>query len=107
MFMACEGIILQKVHEKAVKKEHRKLVICEDTMRLKWVKHPFKFGKGESFVELARLICIGYGCTTRAHQLFPDSPAWLCFSVSTIDRSYDFICSTAKEAEVFIVSISR
>eukprot|EP00928_Gymnodinium_smaydae_P071843 TRINITY_DN55322_c0_g1_i1.p1 TRINITY_DN55322_c0_g1~~TRINITY_DN55322_c0_g1_i1.p1 ORF type:complete len:749 (-),score=93.13 TRINITY_DN55322_c0_g1_i1:196-2442(-) len=107
MLMACEGVIMQKVQKDGSKKEHRKVVICADSMRLKWVKHPFKFGKGESFVDLDRLVYIGFGCMTRAHQLFPMCQPWFCFSVHTLDRSYDFICRDEREAEVFVVTISR
>jgi len=108
MRIAChEGVIVEKVNDKTNRKEYRKVIICQDTMRLKWVKHPFKFGKGESVVELDRVILIGFGCMTRASQLFPNLQPWHCFSVYTTERSYDFICRQTDETEAFVLSISR
>eukprot|EP00927_Polykrikos_kofoidii_P085857 TRINITY_DN9444_c0_g1_i1.p1 TRINITY_DN9444_c0_g1~~TRINITY_DN9444_c0_g1_i1.p1 ORF type:complete len:791 (-),score=126.29 TRINITY_DN9444_c0_g1_i1:192-2564(-) len=109
MLLAChEGVILQKVNEKGSKKAHRKVIVCEDSMRLKWVKHPFNFGKGESSVELRRLIYVAYGCMARAYVLFPTQcDPRNCFSVYTASRSYDFICRDEREAESFVVTISR
>eukprot|EP00927_Polykrikos_kofoidii_P046449 TRINITY_DN40693_c0_g1_i1.p1 TRINITY_DN40693_c0_g1~~TRINITY_DN40693_c0_g1_i1.p1 ORF type:complete len:798 (-),score=154.24 TRINITY_DN40693_c0_g1_i1:358-2751(-) len=109
MKQAClEGVVLQKVNEKGTKQAQRKLIVCQDTMRLKWVKSPFNFGRHESFVELRSLIHLAYGCMARAFVRFPKQCDPLhCFSVYTADRSYDFICQDKWEAEAFVLSISR
>jgi len=113
MAKACHNAnLLMKVNEKGNKKEYRRVIVDEDSMRLKWVKHPYNFGRGESYVELDRIIFICFGCRTRASTLFPASRKdgvvpWRCFSVYTVDRSYDFICRDEEEAECYVLSISR
>lgn len=108
MATAIEGIFLTKVHQGTgkVNKDYRKVAVCDETMRLKWCKQPYRFGKGESFVEMDKIISIGYGCMTRAHALTDANPC-LCFAVNTVERSYDFICRDQDEAECFVLSISR
>merc|ERR1712232_1040890 len=44
---------------------------------------------------------------TRAHKVFPDIPPWHCFSVTTLERSYDFIGTESTHVRDFVVSISR
>eukprot|EP00929_Paragymnodinium_shiwhaense_P111598 TRINITY_DN798_c0_g1_i1.p1 TRINITY_DN798_c0_g1~~TRINITY_DN798_c0_g1_i1.p1 ORF type:complete len:873 (-),score=211.76 TRINITY_DN798_c0_g1_i1:146-2764(-) len=108
MSLICSGFaILEKVNAKGSKKEHRKVMVDVDRKQLKWCKVHSSFGKGESSVDLAKLIGIQYGCLSRASVLFPSIQPWTCFSVYTTDRSYDFSCRDLREAEAFVCSISR
>lgn len=113
MIMVCiDGLSVMKVHnrtatDRRVKKEQRKVLIDQDSMRLKWVKAPFKFGKTESFVELDSILSLVFGCRSRAAYLFPDERPELCIGVLTVDRTYDFICQSQQEAEAMVLSISR
>jgi hypothetical protein len=108
MAKALQGIEMRKVHQGTgkVNTDARKVAVCDETMRVKWCKPPYKFGKGDSYVEIDKIIGISYGCGTRAHILTNENPC-ICFGLNTVDRSYDFISRDQDEAECFVLSISR
>merc|ERR1711918_238341 len=89
-------------------------------MTLKWSKHPHTKWTELSLVEI---LSIGYGQDSRAWASHRDVAPEKCFSLYTVfkdgakhkkadsdhslGRTYDFICESARDAEVFVVAISR
>lgn len=107
--IAREGRVLEKVTEKAGKSEVRLVTVDDHEGVLRWQHAPassLMSGKGKS-LELESVLRIDYGCHGRASVLYPTVPLWLCFSLTTAERAFDFICPDEDVAQCFVLSLSR
>jgi len=107
---ALQGAYLQKVNTKG-KLQPRLVRISSsgnlNRMQLQWAKPPFKKFPSTSVLDLRKVILIGYGTMSRAWALFDTIPPEHCFSVHAIGRSYDFVCENERDAENFVLALSR
>lgn len=113
---AQQGFVIQKVTEKHGKTEVRRVSVCPQTCMLKWCHAQDslaqnisqKVGAGApKSLDLQTVERLEYGIGARAAKLIPEASPWHCFSVSTAERSYDFIGSNEKSTRCFVLSISR
>jgi len=110
-----EGALILKVHDKNHKRDARFVRVLGSTMQLKWNKsQPSEGGmlkqlssSSWSTLDLYDVIRIDYGCMSRACVIHDDVLPWLCFSLYTARRSYDFICPDEDLIRCFVVGISR
>ncbi|CAE6919674.1 unnamed protein product [Symbiodinium natans] len=107
MLDAERGFVINKVTEKHGKTEVRRVAVCPHTLVLKWCHAQEAFGSTSKWMDLRTVKKIEYGPKARASKLFPEVSPWLCFSLITADRSYDFITSNDSSARCFVLSISR
>ncbi|CAJ1408003.1 unnamed protein product [Effrenium voratum] len=104
---ARQGFVIQKVTEKHGKTEVRRVAVCPSTSRLKWCHARECLGESSKTLDLTVVQKIEYGPGSRAFKLYPEASPWLCFSLITAERSYDFISSNENSARCFVLSISR
>mmetsp|Transcript_36895 Transcript_36895/g.82415 ORF Transcript_36895/g.82415 Transcript_36895/m.82415 type:complete len:452 (+) Transcript_36895:69-1424(+) len=104
---AQQGFVIQKVTEKHGKTEVRRVAVDTDTLVLKWCKAQESFNSTSKWLNLRTVQRIDYGPKARASQLFPEAAPWLCFSLVTAERSYDFITSNDSSARCFVLCVSR
>merc|ERR1712159_117089 len=95
------GCILDKVDQKHRARSERLVTVADDELLLKWGHPPRRLSVASSFAQCVKndtkldlndVIRLEYGRASRAWVLFPTTPPWLCFSLYTTDRSYDYIC---------------
>jgi len=107
-FRACQlGNWLTKVRLGKRKKEWRFAKVFDSEKELRWSRSDKLRSRGTTVLDLEEVLQIDYGQNARGHYLYSDIPAWLCFSLYTTRRTYDFICPDEDVARIFIVSISR
>jgi len=93
MKVAESGLRFEKVLDKHPRRETRTVALCPDPaedVHLKWQKPNSKWTK----LPLKDVMRIDYGCATKASVMYKadkDVVPWLCFSLYTKDRSYDFL----------------
>ncbi|CAE7853503.1 unnamed protein product [Symbiodinium necroappetens] len=102
-----QGFVINKVTEKHGKTEVRRVAVCPQMLVLKWCHAHEAFGSTSKWLDLRTVKKVEYGPKARASKLFPEVSPWLCFSLVTADRSYDFITSNDSSARCFVLSISR
>lgn len=101
------GIVVDKVHERSCRREKRLLVVCPEEMLLCWGKDVRQLGRSHSKLDLYEVIRIHYGSMSRACVLHPELPPWLCFSLYTTRRSYDFCCADERAVQACVLGLSR
>merc|ERR1712032_1197165 len=101
------GVLLDKVHESNGKREQRLVMVCADEMVLRWSKDLQRLSKSHSRLDLYEVIRIHYGSMARPCILYHDVPSWLCFSLYTPRRSYDFCCPDEATVQRFVLGLSR
>jgi len=68
---------------------------------------PNGFGRlSSSTLNLHDVISIDYGIMSRACILSQEDP-WRCFTLNTVQRTYDFVCPDEECARCFVLSLSR
>eukprot|EP00747_Dinoflagellata_sp_TGD_P031934 gnl/TRDRNA2_/TRDRNA2_135631_c0_seq1.p1 gnl/TRDRNA2_/TRDRNA2_135631_c0~~gnl/TRDRNA2_/TRDRNA2_135631_c0_seq1.p1 ORF type:complete len:805 (+),score=188.61 gnl/TRDRNA2_/TRDRNA2_135631_c0_seq1:296-2416(+) len=106
MSVILKGVMIDKVHFRSGNREKRFVAVSDHDMKLRWGKEPGHFSSG-SCLDLFTVISITYGNMTRASVLHVDSQPWLCFSIYTTHRSFDFICPNEDTVRCFVLGISR
>lgn len=116
-----EGRVLQKVDQKHGSQSDRLVTVDDGTRELLW-GHPKDKGllslsglRGNvrnlagkvTALELKDVIRIEYGRSSRAWVCHSQAYPWLCFSLYTTDRSFDFICPDEWALQCFVLVISR
>jgi len=101
------GALLDKVHESNCKRERRLVVASADEMVLRWSKDLQRLGRSHTRLDLYEVIRIHYGSMARPCILYHDVPSWLCFSLYTPRRSYDFCCPDEATVQRFVLGLSR
>lgn len=90
MQVARTGVSLEKVQDHhQLKRETRTLVLCPDEMHLKWHKPS---SKKPTILNLSDVIRIEFSHMNRISATHRNIWPWLCFSLYTVHRSYDFCC---------------
>lgn len=107
MYELQQGTILEKVHERNCKREARLVVVSTDDMLLRWSGNMQKLGRAHTRLDLYEVIRIHFGSMNRACVLHTDIPPWLCFSLYTSRRSYDFVCPDEQITQRFVLCLSR
>lgn len=107
MFVALEGRMLDKVHEQNNKREPRFVALDDAAMRLSWAKAAGKLGDKASHLDLGEVLRIEFGCAARSYRLHQAALPWMCFSLYTSRRSYDFISPDEVVTQSFVLAISR
>lgn len=107
MYELQQGTVLEKVHERNCKREARLVVVSTDDMLLRWSGNMQKLGRTHTRLDLYEVIRIHFGSMNRACVLHTDVPPWLCFSLYTSRRSYDFCCPDEQIAQRFVLCLSR
>lgn len=108
MFELHRGTILEKVHERNCRREPRLVVVVADEMQMRWSKTARGLSsRSQSRLDLYEVIRIHYGSMARACVLHTDVPPWLCFSLHTSRRSYDFCCPDEEAVQRFVLGLSR
>jgi len=103
-----EGFVLEKVHGRNSKREPRFLWISAEKMKLYWSKGVQRGNRSrQSSLDLYEVIQIHYGCMSRACVLYPELSPWLCFSLHTSSRSFDFCCPDEATVRACVLSLSR
>jgi hypothetical protein len=99
--------VLKKINAAGKKKELRRVVVSDEKMQLQWGKPNAK--KMQSYVNLSEVGLIGYGFASRAcwGRFQGEHLPWLCFSLYTAERSYDFVCTSEGQTQMFVVALSR
>lgn len=120
MAVAMDGLRIQKVDSRGRRTE--RLLKVDSSVRvtadrdgeyqvpeltLRWAKAPFKDFPSASSCNLQEVLFLGFGFSARSWALFPDVPPQRCFSVFTAARSFDFICPSDRECEIFMVVLTR
>lgn len=108
MFELHQGAILEKVHERNCRREQRMVVVLADQMQMRWSKDlRSRSSRSQSRLDLYEVIRIHYGSMARACVLHTEVPPWLCFSLQTPRRSYDFCCPDEETVQAFVLGLSR
>jgi len=108
MFELHRGLMLEKVHDRNCRREPRMVVVLADEMQMRWSKASRGVpSRSQSRLDLYEVIRIHYGSMARACVLHTDIPPWLCFSLHTPRRSYDFCCPDEDAAQRFVLGLSR
>lgn len=107
MYELQQGTILEKVHERNCKREARLVVVSTDDMLLRWSGNMQKLGRTHTRLDLYEVIRIHFGSMNRACVLHTDMSPWLCFSLYTSRRSYDFCCPDEQTTQRFVLCLSR
>jgi len=119
-----EGLVLSKVDQKHKGQSERMTMVDDEKFELLWghhseglslgvlnplnVRHNMKVARGAmQSLDLKEVIRIEYGGKSRASVLQPDISPWLCFSLYTTDRSFDFICPDEWAVQCFVLVTSR
>lgn len=102
---------LQKVNNSNQKREGRNVIVSAPEMLLRWAKGRVGCGvipKSVSQLDLRDVVRIDYGISARAFLLHADSVLpWLCFSLFTTARSFDFTCPDEESAQYFLLALSQ
>lgn len=107
MLAAKEGRALDKVDQRHSRRDER-LVCLSDTERvLRWGRPPGPLPSNCTKLELKDVIRMEYGRASRAWNLHSDVAPWLCFSLYTTERSFDFISPDEDIVQCFVLAISR
>lgn len=101
------GAVLEKVHERNCRREPRLVQVSADQMVLRWSKDLQSMNRSCSSLDLYEVIRIHYGGMARACVLHTEVPPWLCFSLYTPRRSYDFCCPDEETVQRFVLGLSR
>jgi len=101
-----QGFVLDKVHERSCKRERRLVAVCPEEMVLRWSKDLRSIGRNHSRLDLYEVILIHYGTMARASTLYPELSPWLCFSLYTTRRSYDFCCADEETVQACVLGLS-
>jgi len=101
------GAVLEKVHERNCRREPRLVQVSADQMVLRWSKDLRSISHSCSSLDLYEVIRIHYGGMARACVLHTEVPPWLCFSLYTPRRSYDFCCPDEETVQRFVLGLSR
>lgn len=108
MFELEQGAVLEKVHEKNCRRETRLVTVSPDEMQMRWSKDVRgKPCRSQSHLNLFEVIRIHYGSMARACVIHTELPPWLCFSLHTARRSYDFCCPNEETVQRFVLGLSR
>lgn len=120
MAKAMKGTMVEKIDQRGRKELRFLKVICDrrrvsdqgvprdvPEIQLRWSKAPYREFPDRSSCDLHQVISLGYGHSARAPWLFPNVQPEFCFSVFTPLRSFDFICTSETDAEVFVLVITR
>merc|ERR1719161_864910 len=105
LMLAESGAVLDKVDTRG-KREKRWVRLSNEDYMLKWGKD-MKSKKTNSQLDLNEVIRIDYGRMARAAVPNIDTPPWLCFSLYTASRSFDFVCPDEETTQAFTLAISR
>lgn len=79
-------------------------------MWMRWCKEPYKDFQEKSQCDLQRVVALGFGYSSRAPLLFPNDATVVperCFSVYNPRRSFDFVCASESDAEIFMLCLTR
>mmetsp|Transcript_48463 Transcript_48463/g.113424 ORF Transcript_48463/g.113424 Transcript_48463/m.113424 type:complete len:774 (-) Transcript_48463:129-2450(-) len=107
MKLASTGTDLFKVHDgSGQKKEARFVVISDGEMLMKWSKTPGRLSSSCTNLDLYSVIRLDYGSMSRPAILHDEQP-WLCFSLYSTKRSYDFICPNEAVTRAYVLTLSR
>mmetsp|Transcript_23160 Transcript_23160/g.42645 ORF Transcript_23160/g.42645 Transcript_23160/m.42645 type:complete len:677 (+) Transcript_23160:187-2217(+) len=107
MKIATTGTDLMKVHDGAgQKKEVRFVVVSDGEMLMKWSKTPGRLSSSCTNLDLYSVIRLDYGSMSRPAILHDEQP-WLCFSLYSTKRSYDFICPNEAVTRAYVLTLSR
>merc|ERR1712238_228131 len=85
----------------------RFVAVHNDVRQLKWCHPPGPANAKDKSLALDSVIGICYGKASRCAVLFPNASPWLCFSLQTVDRSFDFICQDESAIQNFMLTLSR
>lgn len=107
MSVAIEGRILEKVTEKRPRSKVRFVVLDDAEMSLKWCHPPGPPSWQCKSLDLQTVIRIDYGGNALAPIYFPGIEPWMCFSLCTSERSFDFVCPDDDTVQCFMLAISR
>lgn len=102
MQIAREGRVLQKVTEKHSTSEVRLVAIADDDMQLRWGHAPGPLDRKSKNLDLRTVVRFDFGMATRMPALFPGVQPWLCFTLHSGDRPYEFICPDEFAARCFV-----
>jgi len=108
--VAQEGRVLEKVTQKYGSSE-RRMVRAEwdgKAAVLTWDHPGGRTLHSAKTADLSTIIRLDWGYASgRATLLFPNAQPWLCFSLITVERSYDFICPDEYVVQCFVLALSR
>merc|ERR1712113_1059775 len=82
-------------------------VVSDSEMLMKWSKTPGQLTRSFTRLDLYDVIRLEYGCMSRPCMLHEDALPWLCFSLYTTKRSYDFICPDENTVRAYVLVLSR
>jgi len=108
MHYCSSGVLLEKVRAHNGRREFRIVHINLDDSLLRWSKSWTSLSRRLSKFDLRDAIKLDYGIAARSYILFADDVLpWLCFSVYSTRRSFDFICPDEDTARCFVLTLSR
>eukprot|EP00929_Paragymnodinium_shiwhaense_P050870 TRINITY_DN25616_c0_g2_i3.p1 TRINITY_DN25616_c0_g2~~TRINITY_DN25616_c0_g2_i3.p1 ORF type:complete len:570 (-),score=111.22 TRINITY_DN25616_c0_g2_i3:705-2414(-) len=116
MRTAEEGRVLEKVTEKHGRSETRFVTASftsggssSSRAELRWGHAPGPLNpKHCKVLDLSTVLRIDYGrVRSRCTELYPAAPPWLCFSLETTERSYDFICPDEDVVQCYVLALTR
>lgn len=103
---ATKGNVVDKIDQRKGGKQVRLMVIDVEEGLLRWGAPPGPLAHNCTCLSLDQVLRLEYGRGSRAWALYPNEMQWLCFSLYTTDRSFDYICKDDKAVQSFMVSIS-
>lgn len=111
---AREGRKLEKINERHGKLEARQVAVCCEEMQLRWW-HSEKGGLGglisggtsAKSLDLQTVTRLQYGHETALQSRFPEVSPWLCFTLITAERPYEFVCPDEHAVKCFVLALSR
>mmetsp|Transcript_13252 Transcript_13252/g.36379 ORF Transcript_13252/g.36379 Transcript_13252/m.36379 type:complete len:452 (-) Transcript_13252:35-1390(-) len=128
---AREGRKLEKVNERHGVLEVRHVSVCCEEMLLKWYHNEQQQGLGAwaagaaggiisgatgglistgsqlKTLDLQSVTRLQYGHETALQTRFPEVSPWLCFTLVTAERSYEFVCPDEHATKCFVLALSR
>lgn len=107
MKKAITGFVLEKVDQRRARNQTRLVLVDDENKLLRWGAPPGPLSNNCTHLNLQHVIRIEYGRGSRAWALYQNVPMWLCFSLYTTDRSFDFICPDDESVQCMLLSISR
>eukprot|EP00929_Paragymnodinium_shiwhaense_P069754 TRINITY_DN35194_c0_g1_i1.p1 TRINITY_DN35194_c0_g1~~TRINITY_DN35194_c0_g1_i1.p1 ORF type:complete len:356 (-),score=56.26 TRINITY_DN35194_c0_g1_i1:26-1093(-) len=110
--MVRKGRRLSKVLAKDKTVEDRFVRVDLESCMLVWGNEGLRgaFLDTTKKLDLADVLHIDYGWTGRCRYvsgLFPDAHPWLCLSLTTADRSFDFVCPDEYTVQAYMLALSR
>lgn len=107
MLAARTGATMEKLSEKGDKKQLRFVEVRDDMRLLRWCHPPGPANAKDKSLAVDSIVGIRYGMASKGAILFSAALPWRCFSLETLDRSYDFICQDDATVQSFVLVLSR